>query len=80
MNELLTPLRLMAYGTAAVVGLQLAGVGLSRLSGLTVGLKGCVPRIGRGAAPRAVVAGLAFLCAGLVLLAQGIVVVAQTVT
>lgn len=80
MNELLAPLRLVAYGTAAVVGLQLAGVGLSRLSGLTVGLNGCIPRIGRGGAPRGVAAGLAFLCAGLVLLAQGVVVVAQAMT
>jgi hypothetical protein len=79
MGELVTPLRLVAYSTAAIVGLQLVGVGLCRLSGLVVRLNGRVPRIGHSSTPRTVVPGLAFLCAGLVLLVQGVVVLAQTI-
>ncbi|OGO09410.1 MAG: hypothetical protein A2Y61_05700 [Chloroflexi bacterium RBG_13_60_13] len=78
MSELVTPLRLVAYGTAAIVGLQLLGIGLARLSGIVVRLDGRFPRIGHRSAPRTAVPGLAFLGAGLVLLVQGVVVLAQT--
>jgi len=77
MSDLLTPLRVLAYGTAAAVGLQLVGLGLSRLSGVAVRANGRLPRLRRDGSRRALVPGLAFLCAGLALVTQGIVVLAQ---
>lgn len=77
MSDFLTPLRILAYGTTAIVGLQLVGLGLSRLSGVAVRVNGRLPRLGRNGSRPALVPGLAFLCAGLVLVTQGVAVLAQ---
>lgn len=78
MSELMTPLALLAYGTAAVVGMQLIASGLFRLSGLVVRRNGNPVHPGQHIRPQAVAADLMLLAAGLFLLLQGVVVVAWT--
>ncbi|KKM26576.1 hypothetical protein LCGC14_1583400 [marine sediment metagenome] len=78
MSELMTSLAVLAYGTAAVVGVQLIASGLSRLSGLAVRRNGNPNHPDQRLLPQAVAADLVLLAAGLFLLLQGVVVVAWT--
>lgn len=78
MSELMIPLALLAYSTAAVVGLQLVAASLSRLSALIVRRNGRLARLDQDPQPQAVVADLLLAAAGLFLLLQGVVVALWT--
>lgn len=75
MTELMTSLVLLAYGTAALVGLHLVASRLLHLADLLVQRNGRPLGMGRGPLlPAAVVADLMLLLAGLFLLLQGVVI------
>jgi hypothetical protein len=74
----MTLLALLAYGTAAVVGIQLVASSLVRLSGLIVRRNGRPDRFGEDHPPQAALAGLLLLVVGLFLLLQGVVVTLWT--
>ncbi len=77
MTEFMTLLMLVAYSTAAVVGIQLVANGASRLAGLVARRNG-LPAPGQHVAPQALIADAVLLAAGLFLLLQGLVVVLWT--
>jgi hypothetical protein len=78
MSEVMTPLALLVYGTAAVVGVQLVASSLGRLSGLLVRRNGRPIRPDEDPLPQAAMAGLVLLVVGLFLLLQGVVVTLWT--
>jgi len=78
MSELMTSLALAAYGTAAVVGVQLIGSSFYRLSHLPVRRNGRYVPAGPEPLPQALVSAVVLLGAGLFLLLQGVVVVLWT--
>ncbi len=78
MSEVMTPLALLVYGTAAVVGVQLVASSLGRLSGLFVSRNGRPIRPDEDRIPQAALAGLLLLVIGLFLLLQGAVVAVWT--
>lgn len=78
MSELMTSLAVLAYGTAAVVGVQLVTSGLLRLSGLALRRNGGRSRPGQHLPPQAVAADLVLSVVGLFLLLQGVLVILWT--
>ena len=76
MSEFMTSLVLVAYGTAAIVGVQLLANGLVHLSSLVARRNGPLTRT--GPVPQALVGELVLLVGGLFLLLQGVVVVLWT--
>lgn len=78
MSEVMTPLALLVYGTAAVVGIQLVASSLGRLSGLLIRRNGRPIRPDKAPVPQAALAGLIPLVVGLFLLLQGVVVTLWT--
>lgn len=78
MSELMTPLALLAYGTAAVVGLQLVAASVSRLADLIVRRNGRPFRLGQDPPPPVTMGDMALLLVGLFLLLQGVVVILWT--
>lgn len=78
MTELMTSLVLVAYVTAAVVGIQLVASSVARFSSLVVRRNGRPGRLGEDSPPQAALAGLVFLAAGLLLVLQGVAVVLWT--
>ena len=78
MSEPMIYLAVLAYGTAAIVGVQLVTSGLLRLSGLALRRNEGRSRPGQHLQPQAVAAGLVFSVIGLFLLLQGVVVVLWT--
>ena len=77
MTEFMTLLMLVAYSTAAVVGIQLIANGASRLAGF-VGRRNGWAALGQHVAPQALIADALLLVAGLFLLLQGVLVVLWT--
>ncbi len=78
MTGLMTSLVLLAYGTAAVVGIQLVASSASHLFTL-VGRRPWGPdRYGEVSPTRAALADVVLMLAGLFLLLQGVVVVLWT--
>ncbi len=78
MSEVMTPLALLVYGTAAVVGVQLVASSLGRLSGLLIRRNGRPIRPDEDPLPQAALAGLVLLVVGLFLLLQGVAVTLWT--
>ncbi len=78
MTELFTSLVLLAYGTAAVVGIQLVACSLARFSALVARRNGHPDRFGQDSRPQVALAGLVLLGAGLFLVLQGVAVVVWT--
>jgi hypothetical protein len=75
MSELITSLAVLAYGTAAVVGVQLVTSGASRLSSLVFRRSGDP---GQHVTRQTVAADLVLSIVGLFLLLQGVVIVLWT--
>ncbi len=78
MSELTTSLALMAYGIAAVVGMQLVANGFFHLSRRAVRRNGRSVSMSPNPHPQAVLTALVLLAAGLFLLLQGAVVALWT--
>ena len=78
MSEFVTFLAPAAYGTAAIVGMQLIRSSFSRLSRRVVRQNGDKVPMGPYALPQAMVTALVLLGAGLFLLMQGVAVVLWT--
>jgi hypothetical protein len=74
----MTPLALVAYGTAAVVGIQLIGSGFSRLSHLSVRRDVRFAPVHHHSVPQAAASALVVLTAGLFLFLQGVAVALWT--
>ena len=77
MTEFMTLLMLVAYSTAAIVGIQLVANGASHLAGFVARRDG-QPALGQHVAPQALIGDALLLVAGLFLLLQGVVVVLWT--
>lgn len=78
MSELMTSLAVLAYGTAAIVGVQLVTSGVSRLSSLVFRRSGDPGHPSQHVPPQAVAAALVLSTVGLFLLLQGVVIVLWT--